>query len=112
MLIIIHLIPAIYVVNINSDDNTITVGPKNSLFINKIELRDVNFLSTKEELKKTVNIKVRSTGKLLNANVKLINNKTVVEILGEETGISPGQACVIYSKDEIDEKISKLTKFF
>ena len=95
----------IYVVNINSDNNTITVGPKNSLFINKIELRDVNFLSTKEELKKTVNIKVRSTGKLLNANVKIINNKTVVEILGEETGISPGQACVIYSKDEFGDKV-------
>ena len=95
----------IYVVNINSDNNTITVGPKNSLFINKIELRDVNFLSTKKELKKNVNIKVRSTGKLLNANVKLINDKTVVEIMDEETGISPGQACVIYSKDEFGDKV-------
>ena len=71
----------------------------------EIELRDLNILGSKEEFEKIVNVKVRSTGRLLKAKIKFVENFAKVEILDKETGISPGQACVFYSKDEIGDKV-------
>ena len=50
-------------------------------------------------------IKIRSTGKLLRAKVNIKTSETEVEILEKEFGISPGQACVFYSKDDIGDKV-------
>ena len=88
----------LYVININSEKNTVIVGSKENLEIKKLELRDVNILASKKELNEEVSIKVRSTGKLLKAKINFIDSRAIVEILDKETGISPGQACVIYSK--------------
>ena len=52
-----------------------------------------------------INIKVRSTGKLLKAKINFNKNNAEVKILDKETGISPGQACVFYSKDELGDKV-------
>ena len=95
----------LYVININADNNTVIVGNKKNLEINQIQLRKLNILATEKEFKKTVNIKVRSTGKLLKANINIENEYAKVEILDKETGISPGQACVFYSKDEVGDKV-------
>ena len=54
---------------------------------------------------KKINIKVRSTGRLLKAKINLSGDYAKVEILDKETGISPGQACVFYSKDEVGDKV-------
>ena len=91
----------LYVVNINADRNTIIVGSKEYLQINKIELRDLNILGTKKDFNDFINIKVRSTGRLLKAKVNIEKKAANVEILDIETGISPGQACVFYSSDEL-----------
>ncbi len=97
---------ALYVVKINADKNSIVVGPKSSLLINSIELRDLNILGRKKEFEKAILIKVRSTGKLLKAKIYIKNdNSAFVEMLEEESGISPGQACVFYSKDEFGDKV-------
>ena len=95
----------LYVVNINADNNTIIVGGKENLEIKEIRLRDLNILALEQEFKEIVNIKVRSTGRLLKAKIHLIKNHAKVEILDKETGISPGQACVFYSKDEFGDKV-------
>ena len=95
----------LYVININADNNTIIVGPKKSLVIEKIKLRDVNLLGSKKDFENIIYIKVRSTGKLLKAKIKIEANSCDVEILEEETAISPGQACVFYSKDSIGDKV-------
>ena len=42
---------------------------------------------------------------MLKAKVKIIDNLAEVKILDKETGISPGQACVFYSKDNIGDKV-------
>ena len=96
---------ALYVIKIDADSNSIIVGPKDSLVIKNIELRNLNILGSLDEFKKTVSIKVRSTGKLLNAKVNFTHKGGEVEILDAETGISPGQACVFYSKDEVGDKV-------
>ena len=48
---------------------------------------------------------MRSTGKLLKAKINLLDKFANVEILDKETGISPGQACVFYSKDDFGDKV-------
>ena len=95
----------LYVINIDANDNTITVGEKENLEIKKIKLRELNLLALKKEFDKTINIKVRSTGKLLRAKIFLKDNFAEVEILDKEVGISPGQACVFYSKDDVGDKV-------
>ena len=62
-------------------------------------------LASEKEFDEIVNVKVRSTGKLLKAKIKFIDNYAKVEILDKETGISPGQACVFYSKDNFGDKV-------
>ncbi len=95
----------LYVVKINNDDNTIVVGPKDALKINKIILRELNILGNLSEFNNEIKIKVRSTGKLLRAKVHLDSNKAVVNILDGEDGVSPGQACVFYLKDDTGDKV-------
>ena len=95
----------LYVINIDADNNTIIVGNKECLEVKKISLRDLNILGSKEEFIKPINIKVRSTGKLLKAKINIFETSAEVEILDKETGISPGQACVFYSKDEVGDKV-------
>ncbi len=95
----------LYVVNINAKDNTVIVGNKENLEIKEILLREINMLASEKEFDEIVNVKVRSTGKLLKAKIKFIDNYAKVEILDKETGISPGQACVFYSKDDFGDKV-------
>ena len=95
----------LYVIKIDNNNNTIVVGPKEALKINKIILRELNILGSKSELEKEIKIKVRSTGKLLRAKVKMNSNKAEVNILDGESGISPGQACVFYLNDEAGDKV-------
>ena len=95
----------LYVININADKNTVIVGQKENLEIKKINLRNLNILASRKEFEKNIYIKVRSTGKLLNSRVTFKNNHAEVEILDKETGISPGQACVFYSTDEVGDKV-------
>ena len=95
----------LYVININANNNTIIVGDKECLEVKEIKLRELNILGSKEEFNNIVNIKVRSTGRLLKAKINLLENSANVKILDKETGISPGQACVFYFQDDIGDKV-------
>ena len=95
----------LYVVKIDSKNNSITVGSRKNLLIDKMLLRDLNILGKKKEFDSEVLAKVRSTGKLLKTRVKIFDQKVEVNVLEDETGISPGQACVFYKKDEFGDKL-------
>jgi len=95
----------LYVIKIDADSNTVIVGNRESLEVKKILLRNLNILGSKEEFSKPIDIKVRSTGRLLKAKINISETTAAVEILDKETGISPGQACVFYSKDKIGDKV-------
>ena len=95
----------LYVVNIDADTNTIIVGPKESLIIQNLELRDLNILGSQKEFDQPISIKVRSTGKLLKAKINFKAKSANVKILEGEAGIAPGQACVFYSKDDYGDKV-------
>ena len=50
-------------------------------------------------------VKIRSTGKLIKSKLILEKNDAKLELLEDEYGISPGQACVFYSKDKYGDKV-------
>ena len=95
----------LYVVNIDARNNTIIVGSKEFLEIKEIKLRDLNLLGNEKNFENLIDIKVRSTGRLLKAKIVISDNTAKVKILDSETGISPGQACVFYLKDEFGDKM-------
>ena len=97
---------ALYVLKINSEKNEIIVGPKEKLGKKEIILKEINLLTNKENLDQNIFVKVRSTGSLLEAKVNLIDESNAkVNLVNPEDGISPGQACVFYAKDQFGHKV-------
>ena len=96
----------LYVVNIDAKKNIIVVGGKKSLLIKKFFLKDLNLLEEVDKYSNNLLVKVRSTGKLLKAKIKLSqNNQAEINLEKDEAGISPGQACVFYSKEKLGDKV-------
>jgi len=96
---------ALYVVKINAEQNEIIVGTRKDLLKNQILLRDLNLLVDKEFFENEIFCKVRSTGKLLKSKLNFNKENTTLNLLEDEYGISPGQACVFYSKDKFGYKV-------
>ena len=95
----------LYVININAKENEVIVGNREALTIKRIYLRDINLLSDVKKLNNNLFVKVRSTGRLIEAKVNFEKNETEVNLEENETGISPGQACVFYSKNKFGDKV-------
>ncbi len=95
----------LYVVNIDAENNSIIVGEKECLEVKEIKLRDLNMLGSKKDFDDIISIKVRSTGRLLKAKINILDTSANVKIIDKETGISPGQACVFYSQDDVGDKV-------
>ena len=94
-----------YVVNIDALQNQIIVGDKDDLLVKKIYLKNLNLLDNFEKNRDNFFVKVRSTGRLIRAKIKLDQDKAEINLEENETGISPGQACVFYSKSEVGDKV-------
>jgi len=95
----------LYVVDINPELNEIIVGTRKDLIKRHISLRDINLLCEKKVFENEILVKIRSTGKLIKSKLMLEKNDAKLELLEDEYGISPGQACVFYSKDEYGDKV-------
>jgi len=95
----------LYVVNIDALHNKVIVGNRESLLIKKIYLKNLNLLSDVEKYNGNFFVKVRSTGRLIKAEIKLDKTDAEINLVENETGISPGQACVFYSKNELGDKV-------
>ncbi len=95
----------LYVVDIKASENKVIVGTKDLLFVNKIYLKNINLLVDENKLNNNLFIKVRSTGRLIRAKAKLNKLEAEVKLEENETGISPGQACVFYERNEVGDKV-------
>ena len=95
----------LYVVNIDALQNKVIVGSKDNLLIKKIYLKNLNLLKSFKKDNDNFFVKVRSTGKLNKAKIKLDKNGAEINLEENETGVSPGQACVFYSKNKLGDKI-------
>ena len=95
----------LYIVKINALENQVIVGNRESLLIKKIYLKDINLLSNVEKYNDNLFIKVRSTGRLIRTKITLNKSEAEAHLEEDETGISPGQACVFYLKNKFGDKV-------
>ena len=96
----------LYVIKILANKNEIIVGSKEHLIKNKISLKNLNIITNdKNDFERELFVKVRSTGKLIKAKINIQNNSANVDLLEDEQGIAPGQACVFYSKNNLGYKV-------
>jgi tRNA-uridine 2-sulfurtransferase len=96
----------LYVIKIIADKNEIIVGDKKHLVKTKINLKNINIITNdKKDFEKELFVKVRSTGKLIKAKINIKDTTANVDLLEDEHGIAPGQACVFYKEDLNGHKV-------
>ncbi len=96
----------LYVIKIVADKNEIIVGGKQHLIKTKIDLKNLNIITKdKKDFEEDLYVKVRSTGRLIKAKIEINNTLAKVDLLEEEQGIAPGQACVFYLKNNQGYKV-------
>ncbi|OKL53595.1 tRNA 2-thiouridine(34) synthase MnmA [Bowdeniella nasicola] len=85
-----------YVLEIDTADNTVTVGPKEALAVKAIRGRDIVWLADDDAGDGDVTIQVRAHGRDIPAT--LTRDGDILDVsLGEELrGIAPGQSLVVY----------------
>jgi len=96
----------LYVIKIIADKNEIIVGSKKNLVKTNIDLKNLNIITNdKKDFEKELFVKVRSTGKLIKAKINIKETSANVNLLEDELGIAPGQACVFYAKNDLGYKV-------
>src|SRR5262249_10309406 len=92
---------ALYVVRLDATTRRVVVGPREALRMDRIVLRDVNWIGD-GALDRTIGngleifVRVRSTRAPPPAWLRGANGQYEVELVAGEEGVSPGQACVFY----------------
>ncbi|MCX5481016.1 tRNA 2-thiouridine(34) synthase MnmA [Kaistia geumhonensis] len=91
----------LYVVALDAARRRVVVGPRSALAVRRLVLRDVNWLGDRPLAKLDENgielfARVRSTRAPQPARLVMDGDKVEVELLGEESGVASGQACVLY----------------
>jgi tRNA-specific 2-thiouridylase len=92
----------LYVLRLDADAARVIVGPREALAVREIRLRDVNWLGDTAldalpEAGMDVAVRVRSTRAPREARLSHDSEGLRIELAGDEEGVSPGQACVIYA---------------
>jgi tRNA-specific 2-thiouridylase len=100
----------LYVVKLDAKRREVVVGPREWLRTRHISLRDVNWLGDEplENLAghgKEVLARIRSSGALQQATLRVSASGTEVELAQGEDGVSSGQACVFYTAGERGERL-------
>lgn len=100
----------LYVVHLDADRARVIVGPREALETHKIYLRAMNWLGDMPlpeipEDGLELYAKVRSTRPPRPAMLHQRDGKVWVELAQGESGIAPGQACVLYSDDGNEARV-------
>ena len=91
----------LFVVRLDAAKAEVVVGPREALATRSIALRALNWLGDPalEAAEIPVFARVRSTRPPAPAIITRQDGRAVVRLAGEETGVAPGQACVLYDGD-------------
>jgi tRNA-specific 2-thiouridylase len=100
----------LYVVHLDADRARVIVGPREALQTRKIHLRDVNWLGDFPLVDTPAEgielfAKVRSTRPPRPATLHRAGGAVWIKLGEGESGIAPGQACVLYSDDGDDARV-------
>jgi tRNA-specific 2-thiouridylase len=95
----------LYVLKLDAHRREVVVGPREALRAKTISLREVNWLG--DETLESVGpdgidilARIRSSGALQPARLKVDGGDVSVELADGEDGVSPGQACVFYDVED------------
>ena len=92
-----------FVIKIDPSKNQVIIGSREDLLVRKIYLKNINLLCNSKDLEGEFLVKVRSTGSLLPC--KIFEKGKKIELINGEAGVSPGQACVFYKKDDLGVRV-------
>ncbi len=100
----------LFVVRLDAKNARVIVGPREALAARSIRLRDFNWLGDGELADLSADgvaayARVRSTRPPVAATIRLGDGRPVVELAGDETGVAPGQACVLYDGAGADARV-------
>ncbi len=100
----------LYVVHLDRASRRVIVGPREALATHSLILRDVNWLGDAplDAIGKgglAVFAKVRSTRPPVEALLTHVDGVVRVELTGGESGVAPGQACVLYADDSAETRV-------
>ena len=95
----------LFVVKLDAAARRVVVGPREALATRIIRLRDVNWIGDGElsdigAVGIEIAARVRSTRTPAPAVLRIEHGEAVVKLLGDETGVARGQACVFYDSPE------------
>ncbi|MBQ8182425.1 MAG: tRNA 2-thiouridine(34) synthase MnmA [Clostridia bacterium] len=89
-----------YVISINPENNSVTIGDNEELFTSKIFVDDLSFLSGRAPADKfECLVKIRCAAKPTKANIKIVNNGAIIEFDQPQRAAAPGQTAAIYIDD-------------
>lgn len=93
-----------YVVKIIPETRQVVVGDKDDLQLQKVYLKDVNWLADipMKSYTDAIQVKIRSSNTPMPARIMVDSESELyIELDEAEFGISPGQACVIYAGSRV-----------
>jgi tRNA-uridine 2-sulfurtransferase len=92
----------LYVVRVDAATHQVIVGPRSALELSDVQVRDVNWLGDPVGTEGVeVAVRVRSTRPPVPATLRLTGTGAVAQLHVPEAGVSPGQACVIYTGNRV-----------
>jgi len=99
----------LYVVRLDADRKEVVVGPRESLMVSRMALKEVTWLGDGEgeaaaRAGLPLAVKVRSTRPPKPASL-IWDNGWAVDLAEPEEGVAPGQACVFYSPEEAHDRV-------
>ncbi len=100
----------LYVVRLDAVTRQVIVGPRESLLIRNISLKDVSWLGDDDlahaaKAKTRLAVKVRSTRPPKPACLFVEEGQYAIRLDEPEEGVAPGQACVFYSDDAAHDRV-------
>jgi tRNA-specific 2-thiouridylase len=100
----------LFVVKLDAENARVIVGPREALATRSVMLRNFNWLGdgafdTAASAALPIYARVRSTRPPAPATLALVDGAPVVQLAGEEMGVAPGQACVLYDGDGAEARI-------
>ena len=89
-----------YVLSINPESNTVTIGDNDMLFKSKIVADDLSFTSgNAPESPFKCQVKIRCAARPADALVSIDGDKAIIEFENPQRAAAPGQTAVFYKDD-------------
>ena len=83
-----------FVISQDKVNNTITVGKKDELFVNSVEINDLNMFTNELNFKASVRLRYKSHS--VGCQVEIHNEKAIIKLDKDVFGVATGQVAVLY----------------